>query len=401
MRKIIYFLAGSVQIWLEGPFPERFLNLCGTARLPFWDAEREGDHVLRLTLPAWRLGQARGLAERAMCRLEVEQRFGLPAFLFRFRRRYALASGLAFALFCAVTLSQFVWVIEVTGNTTVSNSVILTELDSLGFGIGSYGPGVDCRALSNQALLDLRELSFLSVNISGIYAEVVVREAAPAPEVEDPAAAADIVASVDGVVVDVDTVRGKAQVTEGQAVLAGEILISGLETYESGDGSGTVLSSRQVRAEGDVWALTSRTLRSATPLTAETRAGETSRTLYSLKILKRSVKFYQNSSISGLTCGKIKKVYALTLPGGTVLPLAWEVLTVATDGLTSADVNRSSAEDYLTGVLEERLSALLGEEGQLLSSQITFEEMDGVLTGTLRASCLEQIGQTVELGDNN
>ncbi len=399
MRKIIHFLAGSVQIRLEGPFPERFLNLCGTERIPFWNVARESAHVLRLTLPAWRLWQARALAERAMCQLETERGFGLPAFLFRFRRRYALAVGLAFALFCAVTLSQFVWVIEVTGNTTLSNSVILTELDSLGFGIGSYGPAVDCRALSNQALLDLRELSFLSVNISGIYAQVVVREAAPAPEVEDLTAAADIVAAVDGVVVDVDAVRGQTQVEEGQAVLAGEILISGLETYERGDGSGTVLSARQVRAEGDIWAMTNRTLRSATPLTAETRAGEASRTLYSLKILKRSVKFYQNSSISTPTCGKIKKVYALTLPGGTVLPLAWEVLIVAPGELASAEINRSSAEDYLTGVLEERLSALLGEEGQLLSSQVTFVEADGVLTGTLRASCLEQIGKTVELGN--
>ncbi|MCC8075207.1 MAG: sporulation protein YqfD [Clostridiales bacterium] len=397
MRKIIHFIGGSAQIRLEGAFPERFLNLCGTARLLFWDVERENDHVLYLTLPVWQLRRARALAERAMCALTVEQRFGLPAFLYRFRRRYALAAGLVFALFCAVILSQFVWVIEVTGNSAVPNSVILTELDSLGFGIGSYGPGVDCRALANQALLDLRELSFLSVNISGVYAEVVVREATPAPEVEDPTAAADIVAAVDGVVVDVDTVRGRTQVEEGQAVLAGEILISGLETYESGDGSGAVLSSRQVRAEGDVWALTNRTLRSATPLTAETRAGETVRTLYSLKILKRSVKFYQNSGISDLTCGKIKKVYALTLPGGTVLPLAWEKLTVATGGLTSASVDRASAEDYLTGVLETRLSALLGEEGQLLSSQITFAETDGVLTGALRASCLEQIGRTVEL----
>ncbi|MCD8147626.1 MAG: sporulation protein YqfD [Clostridiales bacterium] len=397
MRKIIYFIGGSAQIRLEGPFPERFLNLCGAERLPIWAVEREGDRILRVTLPAWQLRRARALAERAMCRLAVEQGFGLPTFLSRFRRRYALTGGLVFALFCAVILSQFVWVIEVTGNTTVSNSVILTELDSLGFGIGSYGPGVDCRALANQALLDLRELSFLSVNISGVYAQVVVREAVAAPEIEDPTAAADIVANVDGVVVDVDTVRGKTQVTEGQAVLAGEILISGLETYESGDGSGTVLSSRQVRAEGDIWALTNRTLRSATLLTAETKADETQRTLYSLKFLKRAVKFYQNSSISGLTCGKIKKVYALTLPGGTVLPLAWEILTVTAYEPVSASLDHASAEDYLTEVLEARLSALLGEEGQLLSSQITFEETDGVLTGVLRASCLEQIGRTVEL----
>lgn len=104
-------------------------------------------------------------------------RRGMPAFLTRFRKRYALLAGLALSILAACILSNFVLVIDVTGNERVSRGEILSELDRLGFGIGSYGPAVDERDLVNRALLELEDVGFLTINIKGIRAEVVVREA--------------------------------------------------------------------------------------------------------------------------------------------------------------------------------------------------------------------------------
>lgn len=398
MRKIVNFLQGSVRIRVIGAFPERFLNLCGTENFRFWDVEQENRQTFVVTIPRFYLSRAKKIAGQAMCTVEKVEDFGLPAFLFRFRSRYALLAGLFFAIFCAAILSQFILVVDVTGNTTLPDSVILTELESLGFGIGTYGPGVDRRTLANEALLRLRELSFLSVNISGVYAQVVVREATAPPELEDRWAPTDIVAATDGVVVDVDPLIGKPLVEEGDAVLAGEVLISSVETYESGDGTGQVLSSSQVRAEGQVWAQTFREVRAATPLSAlAKKASGREKTVYALKFLKHTIKFYQNSSISELTCDKIKHAYALTLPGGTVLPLAWEVTELVEYETASAAIDRDSAEAYLKNQLDLRLAALIGEDGQVMSRNLTYEETDGTLTATLKASCLEQIGRAVPL----
>lgn len=398
MRKIVNFLQGSVRIRVSGAFPERFLNLCGTENFRFWDVEQQDRQTFFVTIPRFRLSRAKELAGRAMCTVEEMGAFGLPAFLFRFRSRYALLAGLFLAIFGAAVLSQFILVVDVTGNSTLPDSVILTELESLGFGIGTYGPGVDRRSLSNEALLRLRGLSFLSINISGVYAQVVVREATAPPELEDRWEATDIVASTDGVIVDVDPIIGQPTVEEGDAVLAGEVLISSLENYESGDGTGQVLSSSQVRAEGQVWAMTNRTLRAATPLEAQAKeATGQKKTVYALKFLKHTIKFYQNSSISALTCDKIKNTYALTLPGGTVLPLAWEVTDLVEYETASAAIDQDSAEAYLKNQLDLRLAALIGDDGQVMSRDLTYQEQDGVLTATLKASCLEQIGQAVPL----
>lgn len=73
-----------------------------------------------------------------------------------------------------------------------------------------------------------------------------------------------MVAVRDGVILEVGAKAGKEMVKEGDAVLKGEVLISGLVTYE--DGTGEEFSSREVRAEGEVWAITERTERRSIPL---------------------------------------------------------------------------------------------------------------------------------------
>lgn len=396
MSNLVHFLLGSVRIEAKGPFPERFLNLLGEEKIRFWEPRRLDEGRLRVCIAPFALGKSRALAQRALCELRVVGGTGLPSFLLGLRRRYALLAGLFCALFGAIVLSQFVLVIEVTGNERLSDSVILTELEAQGFGIGTYAPGVDRRGLANEVLLRLPELSFLSVNISGVRAEVLVREAEPEPELEDRWAAGDVVAATDGVVLSMDPVIGRAAVEEGQAVLAGELLISGTEEHPSGDGTGTVLSVTQVRAEGRVRALTRRELRCVTPLevTAAEPTGERV-TLPGLRLLRRSVKFRRESSFFPQSCGRIEEVWTPALPFGASAPLALTRKTLKPLRLRSAHVSRASAEKLLRQRLEERLRGLLGESGQVLGQELHFEEKNGALTGRLTASCVEDIAVQV------
>lgn len=87
-------------------------------------------------------------------------REGFPAFVGRFRKRYALLIGLSLSIAAALVLSQFILVIHVTGNQSVSTSEICATLSRLGFGIGSYGPSVNERELVNRALLELEDVGF-------------------------------------------------------------------------------------------------------------------------------------------------------------------------------------------------------------------------------------------------
>ena len=94
-------------------------------------------------------------------RLQVERSRGLPAFLGRFRTRYAFLVGLTLSL-CAVSfLSRFVLTIQVTGNQEIPTAVILSQLRQQGIRPGVYGPAIDRTQAAQEAVLALDGLAWM------------------------------------------------------------------------------------------------------------------------------------------------------------------------------------------------------------------------------------------------
>ena len=267
-RKIVNLLRGSVRLEVSGAFPERFLNLCAQKAVAFWAVEWPEDHVLRLTV-AWQ--DRKGLdelAQRTGCTVAEAERKGVPPFLIRFRKRYALLAGLALALAAVCFLSRFVLVVEVEGNETVPTQVILTELRRAGLRPGAYGPGLATREISNEALLRLEDLSWMAVNLHGIRAQVVVREKVAKPEIVDRSQLGDIVAEAPGIVTQMEVWSGDPAVAEGATVLPGDVLIRGSIRMDPPQYSENPTLWMPVRAMGKVEGRTWRTLTAVIPLEA-------------------------------------------------------------------------------------------------------------------------------------
>lgn len=394
MRSVINFLRGSVCVAVSGPFPERFLNLCAQSGVGFWDLAWEGGQSLRLRVLRRDAGRAVELAERAGCTASLEGRAGLPAFLAGFRRRYALLAGLALALAAVCLLSQFILTVEVSGNETVPSAVILMELSRQGVRPGAYGPGLDLRRISQEALRRIEGLSWMSVNLHGTRAEVLVRERSPSPTPRDETTPAHVVAAADGVLEEVEVLEGQALFREGQAVLAGEIVISGAVDLKEPQYAAVDAGQRLVHARGEVWAVTHRTLAACIPLEAQVKVytGEEERR-WSLSLLGRSVNFFGKASISSSGYDKMTTTHILTLPGGREMPLVLVETEYRAYETAAVPVRADAARAMLEERLLERLTALIGAEGSVLSTAFSAEEEDGMLTVTLTAQCREQIGR--------
>ena len=394
MRSVINFLRGSVCVVVSGPFPERFLNLCAQSGVGFWDLAWEGGQSLRLRVLRRDAGRAVELAERAGCTASLEGRAGLPAFLAGFRRRYALLAGLALALAAVCLLSQFILTVEVSGNETVPSAVILMELSRQGVRPGAYGPGLDLRRISQEALRRIDGLSWMSVNLHGTRAEVLVRERSPSPTPRDETTPAHVVAAADGVLEEVEVLEGQALFREGQAVLAGEIVISGAVDLKEPQYAAVDAGQRLVHARGEVWAVTHRTLAACIPLEAQVKVytGEEERR-WSLSLLGRSVNFFGKASISSSGYDKMTTTHILTLPGGREMPLVLVETEYRAYETAAAPVRADAARAMLEERLLERLTALIGAESSVLSTAFSAEEEDGMLTVTLTAQCREQIGR--------
>lgn len=396
MGRIVNLLRGSAALEVTGAFPERFLNLCAQRGVAFWDVAWPERGTLRLTV-AWKdRKKLTELAERTGCIITETEAGGLPPFLVRFRRRYGLLLGLALAIGAVCWLSRFVLVIDVEGNETVPAQVILAELRREGLRPGVYGPGLALRDISNQALIRLDGLSWMTVNLHGIRAQVVVREKVARPEIVDESVLGDIVAEAPGIVTRMEVWSGDAAVAEGATVLPGDVLIRGSVKMDPPMWSENPPEWMPVRAMGRVEGRTWRILSASVPLQAEgkTYTGD-EKSRWTLMILGQRVNFYQNSGIPFDRYDKISKTWNLTLPGGEALPFtlrreryrAYESTTVQVDG------------DAARAMLEERLSArlreLLGETGEVVSENFSAMCRDGGLTVTLTAECREELGRFV------
>ena len=208
MEKLVDILRGYAPLTVTGAFPEGLLNRCARAGVVFWDTGRRDDYSMTMTVRARDLKRVRDLALRSQCTLAPARRLGAPTALRRLRRRVALLLGLALCAGALFWSSLHIWEMEVTGNETVSETVILNALQDVGVGIGSFWPSFTSDNIRSEVLVRVPELAWITVNVRGSRGEVIVRERVVKPVVIDEGVPADVVASKAGIVTEVRVLRG-------------------------------------------------------------------------------------------------------------------------------------------------------------------------------------------------
>ena len=398
MQKATNYIRGSVRLEATGPYPERFFNICSARGVRFWKVERVDETTVRLTVARSQARRAVALGPKCLCEVRQIGEEGAVSFLTKFRTRYGLLAGLALSLLAVMVLSRFVLVIDITGNTTVPDGVILSELREAGVSLGSYGPAVDERAVANRTLLGLEELSFVSVNLRGVRAEVVVRERDPAPEVEPTGVATDLIAQKSGQILAINALAGSPQVEVGNLVEEGQVLISGTVVITGKQDPNQVLSTYPVLAKGSVWAEVEEQFSASIPLsyTQKCYTGRTERE-YEVVVLGRSFKISPKAFQPFPYYDKIEHSWDLTLSPELTLPFSLRVRECSEYQPAQGTLSREGAEEYLRSVLENRLAEAVGQDGTVLDRQWEVQEQDNVLTLTVTARCREQIARSTPM----
>lgn len=395
MQNAANFIRGSVRLEAVGPYPERFFNILSARGIRFWQVERVDATTVRLTVARSQAGRAQALGKRCLCEVHRVETRGAAAFLMGFRTRHGLLIGMAISLLAVLVLSRFVLVIDITGSTSVPEGVLLSELREAGLEPGSYGPAVDERAVSNRVLLAEERLGFLSVNIRGIRAEVVVRDAVLPPEIEPVGQVQDLIAAKAGQVVRVLPVAGQVLVQPEDEVTAGQTLISGTVEVNAGPEDETPMGSYAVLARGEVWAEVEERLSAAAPLSgAEKRYSGRIRRELEVNVLGRSFKISPKLFQPFTYYDKIESNWELSLSERLPLPFVLTARTWREYLPEERTLDRQSVQTRLQRALTERLERAMGPGGKVLAQAWSTEEHDGALTVTLTARCLEQIAQS-------
>lgn len=390
-RKTVNYLRGIVRLRVESSYPERVINLCAAHGVPFWDLQWESETVFHVRTTRHSLPLLRQITEEAECTVTTQEERGAPVLLRRGKRRYALMAGALLLVLLSLCGNIFIWDFRVSGNETVPEEAILRALENCGITVGSVGLELDQRAIRNQVLLELPDLSWLVVNVKGCTAHVQVLERQRPPRAVQEDEITNVVAQRSGLVTEIRALDGKAQVARGSSVTEGQLLISGVvDTERQG--------VRMVHGMGQVWARTWYDLSVLVPLQTTKRTqqeGETTRIW--LDIGKKQINLYAKGSMLPADCGKILHYGAVCLPGGFRLPLT--VVTEKTVRYQTQRTERTEVEARAEGeaALLTLLQTQMTEDGSVTDTRFASARKGDWLLVTLKAECLEQIGQQVVL----
>lgn len=378
-------VAGVVEAEITSADIPGMLTAIGKAQIPAFEVQRSGDLSVTLRIARANFPALRALAEKRGCRLRVKGRPGLYWTGKNLLRRPLLLAGMALLLTAMVYLPGRIFFVQVEGNGTLPDRLILARAEECGICFGASRREVRSEKLKNALLCAIPELQWAAVNTNGCVATISVRERTAAEEEKLKSGVSSIVAVRDGVITECTVTRGSPLCKVGQAVKAGEVLISGYTDCG--------LTIRAARAEGEVFAETRREISVISPADwlqrGEIRAV---RKKYGLLFGKKRINFYKDSGISDTGCDKIYREQYLTLPGGFRLPVAlvtetWiscETAEVTASGETLMEQMARFAEGYLS---EQMIS------GTILRRESRVEEAEGVCHFYEEYTCREMIGR--------
>ncbi len=297
-------------------------------------------------------------------------------------KRPVLVIGLACLLAFSLWVPGRIFFIQVEGNSKVPSMQIIEKAQTCGISFGASRRDVRSEKIKNNLLNAMPQLQWAGVNTYGCVAVITVRERSELQTPTEQTGIGHIVAITDAVVTELTVLKGTALCKPGQAVIAGQRLVSGYTDCG--------LYIQAGKAEAEVFGATKRKLSAMIPTQFVFRRQKRLLTKkYSLVFGKKRINFAKDSGILGATCAKIETDYKLTLPGGFILPVSLVVESYYSYDETPGTF--TEVEHVLTYYGENYLKQKM-IAGQIENASCVVTPLDGVLRMDAVYDCVELIG---------
>ena len=380
-----YTLSSYYCVEITCAFAPDLLTALNESGIELWGVKALDELHIQIALYRKDFGLLVDIAESRGGSVKILNRKGLFWNLHKILNRPIFLLGVSIIMFLSCFLSGRILFVKVDGNEHVPAYMILENAERCGIYFGASRRTIRSEKVKNKLLSAMPQLQWVGVNTTGCVATIVVNERRTIEPKDSKYSVGKIVATRDGIIREMVVTRGNPQCKIGQAVKAGQTLVSG---YTDG---GIAIKAEMPIAE--IYASTLRKLCVVSPtLNCERGTQTNSRTIYFLRIGKNIINFSKDSGILDSSCVKMYSEQALVLPGGFALPVALiKIKTIDFNMLPSEADNEESylwlydsAHEYLA---QQMLS------GKITDSKEEIQISDGLCVLWGRYACLEMIGQ--------
>lgn len=388
---LVKYYKGYLRVRLTGFAPERFINLCSNHNILIWDLKYvNGAYEFFITVKGYR--QIRPFVKKSKTRLGILEKFGLPFFLYRNRKRKVFFLGILFFWMILYTLSIFVWDIHIEGNYTYTEDVLVDYLKEQDIRHGMLRWNVDCEEIKNMLRNEYMEITWVSAQVSGTRLIIQVKENYGLLNVpERDQEPCDIVAEKDGIITEIITRSGVAQVKPGDVVTKGQLLVSGAVPITND--AEEVVTTRYVHSDATIRAKTVYGYEDSFPVLHSERiyTGKMRKGVY-IRLLSRYIQV-SPYKIPFDTHDIVKEEYQLKIFSNFYLPVYWGRVRFE---------EYNEYEDYYTPDRAFQLAALnlkyfcekLEEEGVFIEEKRVEGMIDkGICSSSGHIRTMEEIGE--------
>lgn len=226
IQNIPRYLRGYVKFQINTNSAPEFLSYCSKNNINLFDTKIINDTLVSSCL-VYDYRKMNNVKIKGL-KKKILKRKGLRFFTNKYKKRIGLFTGFILMIFLLFFLSGYIWQIDITGNERLSDNLILETLNECGFSKGKSKSKLNISEIENTMMMKLVDLSRISINLDGSYANIIVKERQMPPASEDKSKPSNLVASMDGIITKMEIVKGKPMALVGSGVSKGQLLVSGL-----------------------------------------------------------------------------------------------------------------------------------------------------------------------------
>ena len=254
MRHLWQWFCGYVCIILHGRQVNRFINLCSKNGIHLWRISYDVEHAMHAHIRLKDFFYIKPYLRKTKTHMRVLSRRGFPFWCHRHPKMKWFLVCLVCCFVMFLYSFNFIWTIEITGNSRISDYELENYLSGQQIMVGTKRQEIDCPSLEYQLRENFDHLGWVSVSIQHTKLCIEIKESLYDPyefEIID-GNEYDLIANKDAEIFSIITRSGTALVKTGQQVKAGEVLVKGI--CDIFDDAGAVKDTLLLKADATIWA---------------------------------------------------------------------------------------------------------------------------------------------------
>lgn len=383
--KEINWLKGSVDVFVEGFYIEKVINICKKNEIELINLDRKSSTGMSTCICVKNFRKFSGIVKQNKCRMKIIKRKGIPFVVKKYKKRKVFFISFFVLCLSIIGLSKFIWNIEIVGGDNALQEEILNISKEEGLEIGKIKSKVNLNQIINKIRLERDNISWIGIKMSGTNVKIEIIEADKKPDIVDENEYCNIIAVKDSVIESINAQNGTPRVNQGDVVTKGTILIEGVM-------EGKYTEPQNVHSVGVVKGkvLYKEIARVYYKQVKKIRTGR-EESKYSIKVNKFAINFFKKLSKFEIY-DTIRTGKKLKMSSNFYLPIVFEKNTNYEIENVEIEYAVDEAKKQAIDEARKKLKEEIGNKGDVVNEYINTDENAEYIEVEVTNEVLENIG---------